>query len=416
MDDRDTDIILCAQARDWADKSVGPRSRSLADRDRAVFLGGGAPVLSAVSKADGIWLQDADGRCYMDFHGDAAHHLGHGHPKLKAAIARQMDELPSAPRNFTSDPAVRLGEALVRVAPPGLTRSLFTPGVAEAMDTALRMARAATGRTKVVGFWGSWADGEHVAPFACGRCAYGFACPGGEPDLAACRMACARMVRYTLENEGDVAAFIAPPIRPVPTLPPPGFWQEVRQACDELGVVLIFDETAIGLGRTGRLFGAQHVGVEPDILVLGSALGGGLLPMAALLARPGLELDRPLHDRDPVRARAGLATLEVIEQERLTENAARLGGYALARLHKMAEHLPLVAEVRGVGLLLGIDVGTPDPDPETARRVQFAAMNRGLSLSLNEGSVLTLAPPLTATQAEMDLALDIIENCLVELT
>jgi 4-aminobutyrate aminotransferase len=158
-------------------------------------------------------------------------------------------------------------------------------------------------------------------------------------------MRCASFVRYVLEKEQDVAAVIAEPIRAVPYLPPPGFWPEVRRACDDYGALLIFDEIPTGLGRTGRLFASEHFGVVPDILVLGKALGGGAVPVAALIARPEFDLvgeyalGHYTHEKNPLLARAALTTLAIIEDERLVANAARVGAYALARLEALkAEH------------------------------------------------------------------------------
>ena len=131
---------------------------------------------------------------------------------------------------------------------------------------------------------------EHVAPFACYRCPYGYPETGGQPNLELCRMTCANFVRYVLEKEGDVAAVIAEPARAVPYIPPPGFWTSVREACNDHGALLIFDEIPTGLGKTGRMFACDHDDVAPDLLVMGKALGGGILPIAAVLARPDLDV------------------------------------------------------------------------------------------------------------------------------
>jgi 4-aminobutyrate aminotransferase len=173
---------------------------------------------------------------------------------------------------------------------------------------------------------------SQVAPFACYRCPYGHDVDDdGQPDLNACKLACANMVDYVLEREGDVAAVIAEPVRAVPYLPPPGFWRAVREACDRRGALLIFDEIPTGLGKTGSMFSCEEEGVTPDILVLGKALGGGILPIAAVVARPELDVGGDwafghyTHEKNPVTARAALTTIEIIEQEGLVENARRVG-------------------------------------------------------------------------------------------
>jgi 4-aminobutyrate aminotransferase len=409
-----------------------------------------SPCLSAVRRAEGIWLEDLAGRRYMDFHGNNVHHLGHGHPRLIAALKAQLDELPFAPRRFTNQPAVALAERLAAIAPDGLSKVLLVPGGSEAVEMALKLARAVTGRHKTISFWDSFhgagfggasvggealfrsgpvgpllAGAEHVAPFACYRCPYGYPDRDGAPQLELCRMRCASFVRYVLEKEQDVAAVIAEPIRAVPYLPPPGFWREVRAACDDHGALLIFDEIPNGLGKTGCMFACEHVGVTPDILVLGKALGGGVLPVAAMLARPEFDvlgdfaLGHYTHEKNPVLARAALTTLEIIEDEGLVDNAARVGAHALSRLEDLKARHALIGDVRGIGLLLGVELvkdrSTKEPAIDEADAVLYACLERGLSFKTTFGNILTLSPPLTVTAAEIDQALAILDAALGEV-
>jgi 4-aminobutyrate aminotransferase len=436
---------------DWAERVLGEAARTLLRRDDAIFLHQSlsTPCLSAIVKAEGSWIEDADGRRYLDFHGNSVHHVGYGHPKILAAVDRQMRALPFAPRRFTCDTAVTLAERLCAMVPGGPWKALFAPGGSQAVEIALKIARLATGRFKTVSFWDSFHGAgfgaasvggealfrsggigpllpgtEHVAPFACYRCPYGFPSPSGAPDLDRCHMACARMIEYVLGREGDVAAVVAEPIRAVPYLPPPGFWQEVRRACDRTGTLLVFDEIPTGLGKTGRFCAHEHVGVSPDVLVLGKALGGGVLPMAAVLARADLDVmaDKAIghytHEKSPVLAAAALATLDVIGEENLVARAAELGEYFVARLQEMAGRLPVIGEVRAAGLLVGVELTTPDGAPAVAAadRVLYAALGRGLSLKVTMGSVLTLSPPLTISREDLDLSLRILESCLGEVT
>jgi 4-aminobutyrate aminotransferase len=428
---------------------IGPAARGLVERDERAFLRQSlsTPCLSAVRRAEGIWIEDADGRRFMDFHGNSVHHLGHGHPRVKAAIARQMEDLPFAPRRFTCEPAVALAERLVSLAPPGLTRVLFAPGGSEAIEIALKLARVATGRHRTLSFWDSFhgagfgaagvggealfrdarlgpllSGGEHVAPFACFRCPYGFRSLSGAPDLAACRMACASAATFTLDRDRAIGAVVAEPVRAVPYIPPPGFWPALRDACDRSKALLIFDEIPTGLGKTGRLFACEHAGVTPDILVLGKALGGGMLPLAAVLARGDLDVAEDLaighytHEKNPILAAAGLATLEVIRDEGLVERAAALGAYALERLRDMAASRPLVGDIRGLGLLIGVELVRADGSPAiaAAEAALYAALARGLSFKVTQGSVLTLAPPLIISRAELDSALVALAEALDE--
>ncbi len=433
-------------------ENLDAATRAIVDEDARWFLrqSVSTPCLSAIVKAEGIWIEDAGGRRYMDFHGNNVHHVGYGHPRLKDAIRRQMDELPFAPRRFANEPANLLAKKLAAIAPGGLSKVLFTTGGSDANEVAIKIARAATGRFKTISFWDSFhgagfgaasvggealfrsgpigpllAGTEHVAPFACYRCPYGYPDRDGQPQLELCKLVCANMVRYVLEREGDVAAVIAEPARAVPYLPPPGFWQTVREACNDHGALLIFDEIPTGLGKTGKMFACEHDGVAPDILVLGKALGGGILPIAAALARPELDVAEDwafghyTHEKNPVTCRAALTTIEIIEDEKLVENAERVGALALARLREMQRRYPLIGDVRGRGLLLGVELvadrATKTPAKDSAEAIMYRALEKGLSFKTTMGNVLTLTPPLIITEAEMTAALDILDECFAEI-
>ncbi len=438
-----------AARRRWTVTNLDERARAAVEADARAFLhqSVSTPCLSAIARAEGIWLEDVQGRRVMDFHGNNVHHIGYGHPRLVAAIKDQLDALPFAPRRFTNEVAIELAQKLAEIAPGDLSKVLLTPGGSEAIEAALKLARAATGRFKTVSFWDAFhgagfgaasvggeqlfrsgavgpllAGSEHVAPFTCYRCAYGYPDRDGKPDLELCRMACAGYLRYVLEKEGDVAAVIAEPLRVVPTIPPPGYWQAVRAACDEFGALLIFDEIPTGLGRTGTMFACEQEGVVPDILVLGKALGGAALPIAALIARPGLDvagayaIGHYTHEKNPVTARAALTTIEIIEEEGLVERAATLGERALARLQDMKERHPLIGDVRGRGLVLGVELvqdrETKAPATDAAEAIFYRALEAGLSFKVTMGNVLTLTPPLVIAEADLMRGLDILEACI----
>jgi len=449
------DVNHSPRRSEWQHTHLDDATRALLARDSAAFLhqSVSTPCLSAIRRAEGIWIEDMAGRRYMDFHGNNVHHVGYAHPHVVAAIKAQLDELSFAPRRFTSVAAVELAEALgerFRSLTGTVGKVLFTTGGSDAIEVALKLARAATGRFKLLSFWDAFHGAgfgassvggealfrsggigplvpgtEHVAPFGCYRCPYGHRSDAdGQPFLDQCRLACAAMVRYVLEREGDVAAVIAEPARAVPYVPPPGYWSAVHEACRAHGTLLIFDEIPTGLGKTGRFFAAEHDGVAPDIVVLGKALGGGVLPIAAVIARPELDVTGRLaighytHEKNPVTARAALATLEVIDREGLVEHAATLGAHALTRLRELKARHALVGDVRGRGLLLGVDLvrdrDTREGAPEAAERVLYRALSRGLSFKTTMGHVLTLTPPLVTTRSQMDDALDILDTCLAE--
>jgi 4-aminobutyrate aminotransferase len=435
------DVNLSAQRREWNDSMVGDATRALLQADADIFLHQSlsTPCLNALHGAEGAWIEDVEGRRYLDFHGNNVHQVGFGHPRVVAAIKDQLDGMSFCTRRYTCGPAVALAQRLVEAAPAGLSRVLFAPGGTSAIGMALKLARVATGRFKFVSMWDSFhgasLDAISVGGEAVFRKGIGPLLPGCEhvppPEphgcpfkcLSACNLACADYLDYVLAKEGDVAAVIAETVRCTPFIPPADYWKRVRAACDRHGALLILDEIPIGLGRTGRMFACEHYEVVPDMLVLGKGLGGGVFPLAALLAKEELNvashtaLGHYTHEKNPVACAAGLATLDVIDSERLVARAAELGDLALDRMRAMAERHPLIAEVRGIGLLLGIVLHRPDGTPAIteAERVMYGCLRRGLNFKVTMGHILTLTPALTITESELDLAFNIIEETIEEL-
>ncbi|MGH7057269.1 MAG: (R)-1-hydroxy-2-aminoethylphosphonate ammonia-lyase [Acetobacteraceae bacterium] len=446
----ESDTNVSSRRAAWQASALDAATKVLLARDARAFLhqSVSTPCLDAIVRASGIWIEDSAGRRYMDFHGNNVHHIGYGHPRLKQAIAAQMDALCFAPRRYTCETAVRLAEKLAAIAPGKLSKVLFTTGGSDAVEVAVKIARAATGRWKTLSFWDAFhgagfgagalsgealfragpaapvvAGAQHVAPFACYRCPYGHpADADGRAMLDVCHMACATMVEYVLAHEADVACVIAEPARAVPYLPPPGYWEAVRETCERHGALLIFDEIPTGLGKTGRMFACEHDGVVPDILVLGKALGGGILPIAGVIARPELDVGGDwafghyTHEKNPVSAAAALAVIEIIETEDLVANAARVGAVALARMEEMKRRQPAIGDVRGRGLLLGIELvksrADKAPDNDLAEAVLYRCLDASLSFKTTMGNVLTLTPPLIVTEVEMLRALAIIEKAI----
>ncbi len=436
------DVNLSPHRREWLATQVGEGTRRLLERDSSNFLHQSlsTPCLDVITTASGSCFTNADGRRVLDFHGNNVHQLGFGHPHVVAAIREQLDKLSFCTRRYTCEPAIQFAEKLLSLAPPGLTRVLLAPGGAEAISMALKLARVSTGRFKFVSMWdsfhGATLDAISVGGEAAFRRGIGPLLPGCEhvppPDPGhcpfrcgeICSLACADYVEYMLEKEGDVAAVIAETVRATPFIPPPDYWRRIRAACDRHGALLILDEIPMGLGRTGRMFACEHYGVAPDILVVGKGLGGGIMPLAAMLCREELNvaartsLGHFTHEKNPVACAAGLATLEVIEKERLAEHAGVLGEYALERLRDLARRHPLIGGVRGLGLLLGVELveGTPDGlrtrACDEAERVMYRALAAGLNFKLSMGNILTLTPPLTVTREELDRAFLILEQAL----
>jgi (R)-1-hydroxy-2-aminoethylphosphonate ammonia-lyase len=401
------------------------------------------PCLNALRSCGGIYVEDLQGRRYMDFHGNNVHQVGFNNPDVIAAVKVQLDALGFCTRRYTNRPAVDLARKLAEIAPGDLNKVLLCPSGAGAIGMALKLARVATGRHKTISMWDSFHGAsldaisiggeamfragvgpllpgcEHVPPADAYRCLWGCSTRGG------CDLKCEAYLEYVLEREGDVAAVIAEPVRSTPYIPSPEYWQAVRRACDRHGTLLIFDEICHGLGRTGRTFTCEHFGVVPDILVIGKGLGGGVMPLAAMIVREGLDVagDRALghytHEKSPLAAAAALATIDYIEKHGLVENARRLGEHALCALREIMSRHQLVGDVRGLGLLLGVELVknrvTKERACDAAEEVMYRALSKGLNFKLTMGNIITLTPPLTITQAELDRALEILDECFREV-
>lgn len=437
------DINLSRRRAEWIEKNLDEETRKLLDEDSRLFLHQSlsTPCLDVLSSCGGAYIENLQGRRLLDFHGNNVHQVGFSHPKVLDAIRAQLEELSFCTRRYTNRPAIELAGALCDLAPGDLGRVLFCPGGTGAMGMALKLARCATGRFKTISMWDSFHGAsldtisiggealfrggmgpllpgtEHVPPPDSYRCVWDC---GGE-----CNLKCADYIEYVLEKEGDVAAVVAETVRSTPFIPPPDYWQKVRAACDRHGALLILDEIPHCLGRTGRMFTFEHYGVVPDMVVLGKGLGGGVFPFAALIAREELNLaaDKALghytHEKSPVACAAALASLEVIREENLLEKAERIGEFALQRLRELQRRYPLVGDVRGLGLLMGIELvrdrETRQRATQEAEEVMYEALSRGLSFKLTMGNIITLTPALTITEEEMSEAIDILDECLAAL-
>jgi len=432
------DVNLTPRRRAFEAAHVHAPTRARLDADAGVFLHQSlsTPCFNALAACEGIWLTDVEGRRIMDFHGNSVHQVGYRHPHVIAAVKRQLDTLPFSPRRFTNDAAIDLASRLVALAPEPLGKVLFAPGGTLAIGMALKLARLATGRHKTLSLWdafhGASLDAISIGGEAVFRKGIGPLLPGTEHappcDPRACRFGCggicdarcAEYLDYVLGKEEDIGAVIVETVRSTDVqIPPPAYYRILREACDRHGALLILDEVPICLGRTGRMFAFEHYGIVPDMVVLGKGLGGAVMPMAALIARRDLDVgaDRALghytHEKSSVGCAAALATLEVIEREDLLARAQSLGAQALARMRSLQAKHRVVGDVRGLGLLLGIElVRDGAPARDEAERVMYHCLAHGLSFKIGQGNVLTLSPPLVIAPAELDAAFDILDAAL----
>lgn len=439
------DVNISPQRAAWQATALDAKTRALLEEDERYFLHQSlsTPCLNALRRCDGVYIEDLQGRRYMDFHGNSVHQVGFGNPAVIAAIKTQMDELSFCPRRYTNRAAVDLAKKLAGLAPGDLNKVLLCPSGTGAIGMALKLARAVTGRHKTISMWdafhGASLDAISVGGEEVFRRDIGPLLPGTEhappPDpyrclwdcgsRGGCDLKCASYIEYVLEKEGDVAAVIAETVRSTPVVPSRDYWQAVRRACDRYGALLILDEIPNALGRTGAMFACEHYGITPDMLVLGKGLGGGVFPLAALIARERFDIagDRALghytHEKNPVACAAALAAIAYIEDHGLLAHARDLGRYAHDRLLAMKDRHPLIGDVRGLGLLMGIELVT---DRATRARatveaeaIMYQALSKGLSFKLTMGNIITLSPPLVITREQMDRALAIIDECLSEV-
>ena len=418
--------------------SLSERARAALDEDERYFMRQSlsTPCLTEIVRAEGAVLTDIDGRRILDFHGNSVHQLGHGHPKVVAAIARAIEILPFSPRRYANSTATTLARRLVETSPDGLDKVLFAPSGAAAVGMALKLARYATGRHKTLSLWDSFhganLDTIGVGGEALFRRGLGPMIPGAEhlPPLDLARRffgddrsfeRFADYIDYVLEVQGDVGALIAEPIRwTTVEAPSPDFWPRVQASCARHGALLIFDEIPSCLARTGTLYACEQMGATPDILVIGKGLGGGIMPLAAMLAAqkldcaPGAALGHYTHEKSPVACAAALAALDVIEEERLVERARELGTRGLERLRNMKSRHPHIEDVRGLGCYFGVEIGGRDP-AGLADQLLYRCLAKGLSFKLGGGRVVTLCPPLTIPLDEFDAAMTILDDALGEL-
>ncbi len=440
------DVNASARRAQWQDDHLDDATHQLLAEDATYFLHQAlsTPCLNALQSVDGIYLEDLQGRRYMDFHGNSVHQVGFANPLVIEAIKAQLDELSFSTRRYTNRTAVALAKKLTELAPGRLNKVLLAPSGALAIGMALKLARIVTGRHKTISMWESFHGAsldaisvggsvdfryeigpllpgtEHVPPPEEYRCLWGCGERGG------CDLKCANYIEYILDKERDVAAVVAETVRSTPSFPSQAFWTRVRELCDHYGALLILDEIPWGLGRTGTMFACEQYGLKPDILVIGKGLGGGILPLAAMLVREELDVaaDRSIghytHEKNPVLCAAALATIQYIEEHDLLTHAQTLGNHALARMQAMMERHAIIGDVRGRGLMLGIELvrdrQTKEPATDEAEQVLYAALAQGLSFKLTRGNIITLMPPLTITQAELDWALDIVETSVAAVS
>ncbi|HYX88216.1 MAG TPA: aspartate aminotransferase family protein [Gaiellaceae bacterium] len=410
------------------------------------YAGGFAPFL--VTRAEGAWVETADGRRVLDFtSGQICSTLGHNHPRIAAAVRDTLDRVVHLNSWMLSEPVLALAERLASLFPPGHDKVILLNTGSEANEVALKLAKMHTGRFEVCGLarsfhgllggissvnfsmahagYGPLLPGAFVLPAP-----YGYRCPIRHCD-GACDCTCleAGFELVDQQSVGSLCAVIAEPVLSAGgvIVPPDGYFRRLRELCDERGMLLVVDEAQTGFGRLGTMFGFEHDGAVPDLVAVSKTLGGGI-PLAATITSGAIEEDCVAkgflhitsHVSDPLPAAAGLAVLEVIEEERLVERARERGEYLLGRLRELQAEHEQIGDVRGRGLLVGLEL-VDDRESRRPANVLGAAvttecLDRGLSMNIvragTSANCFRMAPPLTIAEDEIDGAVEILDASL----
>ena len=397
----------------------------------------------AMARGQGCTLVDEDGNEYIDFiAGIGVGSLGHCHPAYVEALKRQVERLTFG--SFTTETRARFLEVLGSLTPPGLSRIQLFSGGAEAVEAAFRLAKSATRRYEFVGFWGGFHGKtggvlgllgddfkQHLGPFMPGLYSSPYAncyrCPLHlrHPE---CGIACAEHLRQVIryQTQGEIAAIIVEPMQGTAgnVVPPEGFLRAVQAIAKEHGALLIADEMLTGFGRTGKMWGCDHEGVVPDVLTVGKGIGGGF-PMSGVISTDALTRAKPFgnpsgssssYGGNPLAAAAGLASLEVLVKEDLAGNAERVGAAMLARLRGLQEKYRFVGDVRGVGLMLGLELvqdrATKALLPkEVTQALYRECLRRGL-VAMCYSPIIRINPPLIIDEAKALEGLAILDEAM----
>jgi 4-aminobutyrate aminotransferase-like enzyme len=413
-------------------------SQSVRDRIRAVEGTGmrtfwePEPIVWARTEGSHVW--DAEGRSYVDLYaGFAVANVGYCHPRVTAAIREQAGVMTHCPSAAPAEVRAGLYERLTAIAPPSLDRVLLAVTGAMANETAVQLARAATGRRTVVTFSGTYPGrtvgavryaGKHAYREQFGIAAEAHFVPYPDPYRSPWDDPGGTVLALLEQAFTDPASGVEPPacvlVEPIQgnggvVIPPDGFLRGLRELCDRTGTVLVFDEIQCGFGRSGRMWASEHEDVVPDLMTVGKGIGGGLA-LAAVLGRPDLmttwEPDAITSTflANALNAAAGCAAIDVLREEGLVDRSAQLGAHALERLRGGLAGNPVVGAVRGRGLFLGLELA----DAQLAGDAQRAVRERGVLVGRGgrHGNVLVLAPPLVIEEDALDAGLDAVAEVL----
>jgi 4-aminobutyrate aminotransferase/(S)-3-amino-2-methylpropionate transaminase len=423
----------------------GPKSKEIFDAEQR-YIAPGRQRISllagiALERGEGATLTDVDGNTYLDFFaGVAVASLGHGHPGLAQTIAKQASRLIVG--TFATAERAEAFKSLAEIAPAGLKRAHLYSGGAEAVEAALRLARSYTKKHEVAGFWGGFhgktggvlgligdeskqgygplPGGQHLVPYAdCYRCPF-------QLEYPQCGMFCVEFARKQIKNAsaGALAAIIVEPFQGTAgnVIPPDEFMPAVKEIARENDALLIADEMITGFGRTGKMWGVEHTGVEPDIVTVGKGMGSGF-PVSAVMSDAEITEAQPFakpsassssYGGNPLAAAAVTQTIRAIQQEGLVENSGKVGAMLLKRLLELKEKYEFVGDVRGRGLLIGIDLVSNRGTKRELRRevtelIFKEALKRGLII-MGYFPRVRINPPLVITEEQAEAGVAILDE------
>ncbi|HTR22041.1 MAG TPA: aminotransferase class III-fold pyridoxal phosphate-dependent enzyme [Gemmatimonadales bacterium] len=426
----------------------GPKSRAMFEAE-AKFLAPGTQSVAlfsqlCIDRGEGAVLYDIDGNAYTDLMaGVGVASLGYAHPKYVAAMQKQVSRIHIG--SFTTEHRAALVKLLADITPGDLNRTQLYSSGAEAVEAALRLAKSRTRKTEIIGFWGGFhgktggvlpllgsnfkhqlgplMPGSYSAPYAsCARCVF-------DKTFPSCEWHCVSFLRKKIEVEttNNVAAILVEPIQGTAgnIIPPPGYIGMLRRLADEIGALLICDEMLTGFGRTGKMFAIEHEAVLPDVLTVGKGFGGGF-PMSGIIAREDVAFAKPFanpsgssssYGGNPLAAAAARVAVETILEEHLVENARRVGDAMLAEMQQWEQEIPIVSDVRGRGLMLGMDLVVPGTrtllDKKHTRWVFDTLLSRGV-LAMIYNPEVRINPPLVIREEQALSALAIMKDVLRE--
>lgn len=433
------DINFSEERLKWNQNISDPLTRQILAEDARYFIhqSMSTPCLDVLESCKGSGIQTISGKYLLDFHGNNVHQLGYRNDYVISQITEQLKSLPFSPRRYTNQPAVELAKKLADLLPGNLNRSLFAPGGTSVIGMALKLARVVTEKYKLVSLWDSFhgasldaisAGGEavfrkqmgpmlpgvmHIPPPTTFRGIFG--------DTEEDQLKYADYLEYVIEKDGEVGAFLAETIRNTDVqIPSKAYWKRVREICTRHSVLLILDEIPIALGRTGKMFAFENFGIEPDIICLGKGLGGGIIPFAAMIARDSynvaqdISLGHYTHEKSPLGSVAALATINYIEKENLLEKVVADGIWMQNELNLLKEQFPIIGDIRGLGLLWGIELArnheTKEKASKAAEQIMYDCMAHGLSFKVSQGNVLQLSPALTISREDLQKAISILSQ------